>query len=121
MNEKRHFQRIEFDSTTHIANDRGSWEAPLVDICLKGMLTAKPADFTGKVGDHFTVEMRLTSSDILISMNARIAHIEENSIGFECENMDIDSVTHLRRLVELNLGDTNLLDRELSELVALGK
>ena len=29
-----------------------------------------------------------------------------------------DSVTHLRRLVELNLGNPDLLERELSALIA---
>jgi hypothetical protein len=121
MNEKRHFQRIKFDSSTHIVNNNGSWETPLIDICLKGMLTEKPVDFSAEAGDYCTVEMRLTDSDIHISMHAKIAHIEENCIGFECESIDIESVTHLRRLVELNLGDTSLLDRELSELVAFGQ
>lgn len=118
MNEKRHFKRIEFDSTTHIFGDSGSWEVPLIDICLKGLLTEKPAKFNAVVGDHFIIEVQLTESDHLIKMNAKIAHIENNSVGFECENIDIDSATHLRRLVELNLGDSVLLDRELSELVA---
>lgn len=118
MNEKRHFKRIEFDSTAHIFSDNRSWETPLIDICLKGLLTKKPAEFNAVVGDHFIVEVQLTSSDCVIKMNAKIAHIEDISVGFECENIDIDSVTHLRRLVELNLGDTMLLDRELSELVA---
>lgn len=121
MNEKRHFHRIAFDSTTHLVNDTGSWEATVIDICLKGMLTEKPDSLVANVGDHFSVEMRLNGSDILIGMKARVAHIEGNHIGFECENIDIDSVTHLRRLVELNLGDSKLLDRELSELVHSGK
>jgi hypothetical protein len=35
-----------------------------------------------------------------------------------CENIDIDSITHLRRLVDLNAGDASLLDREFSALLA---
>ena len=38
--------------------------------------------------------------------------------GLHCLAIDIDSVTHLRRLVELNLGDPALLEREVSALVA---
>jgi hypothetical protein len=35
-----------------------------------------------------------------------------------CESIDLDSITHLRRLVELNAGDPALLERELTALVA---
>jgi hypothetical protein len=34
-----------------------------------------------------------------------------------CDNIDVDSVTHLRRLVALNSGDPKLLDRELAALL----
>ena len=47
-------------------------------------------------------------------------HEENNHIGFKTEYMDIDTATNLRRLVELNLGNESLLDRELSELVHSG-
>jgi len=32
--------------------------------------------------------------------------------------IDVDSMTHLRRLIELNLGDPTLLERELKALVS---
>jgi len=50
-------------------------------------------------------------------MLTRLAHIRNNNVGLRCEYIDIDSITYLRRLVELNLGDAELLEREL---VALG-
>jgi hypothetical protein len=34
----------------------------------------------------------------------------------QCNAIDIDSVTHLRRLVELNLGNSEQLNKELSQL-----
>jgi len=51
-----------------------------------------------------------------IRMQARVAHVAGGRIGLEREHIDIDSITHLRRLVELNLGDPALLERELHEL-----
>jgi hypothetical protein len=51
-------------------------------------------------------------------MQGVITHVEGLYIGLACRNIDLDSVTHLRRLVELNLGDVALLERELSALVA---
>jgi len=46
-----------------------------------------------------------------------IRHIEENHIGLKCHSIDIDSITHLKRLVELNLADETLLHRELETLI----
>ena len=40
------------------------------------------------------------------------------SESFGQASIDLDSITHLRRLVELNLGDEKLLERELSHLAA---
>jgi len=45
-----------------------------------------------------------------------VAHVEGGRVGLRRTHIDIESVTHLRRLVELNLGDPALLERELHEL-----
>ena len=37
--------------------------------------------------------------------------------GLLCKGIDLDSVTHLRRLIELQLGDPALLERDLAELI----
>ena len=37
-------------------------------------------------------------------------------VGMVCRHIDVDSISHLRRLVELNLGDEALLERELAAL-----
>jgi hypothetical protein len=54
-----------------------------------------------------------------ITMETRVVHREGDDAGLRCLSIDLDSVTHLRRLVELNLGDPALLDRELSELIVV--
>ena len=40
----------------------------------------------------------------------------QDHLGFVCRHIDLDSISHLRRLVELNLGDESLLERELAAL-----
>jgi hypothetical protein len=34
-----------------------------------------------------------------------------------CKEIDLDSISHLRRLIELNLGDQEELERELGALL----
>jgi hypothetical protein len=47
-----------------------------------------------------------------------VVHLQDRLAGLVCHGLDIDSATHLRRLVELNLGRPDLLERELSALLA---
>lgn len=116
--EHRLFTRIPFEATVHITSADGSWDCGLIDISLKGLLVDKPADWKGEIEDTFMVELELSGSNASIRMDVTVAHIEQDHIGFRCEHIDLDSITHLRRLVELNVGDTDILNRELS---ALGK
>jgi len=51
-------------------------------------------------------------------MSCEVAHIEGDHIGLLCRSIDLDSITHLRHLIELNLGDAALLEREFKALVA---
>jgi len=55
-----------------------------------------------------------------ITMHGRLTHIKGQKVGMLCDSLDLDSITHLRRLVELNAGDPDLLERELATLLSLG-
>ena len=44
-------------------------------------------------------------------------HVDGANVGLRCDNIDLDSITHLRRLVELNVGDHNILERDLASLI----
>jgi hypothetical protein len=51
-------------------------------------------------------------------MQGELVHREGHQVGLRCREIDIESIAHLRRLVELNLGDEDLLERELSALIS---
>jgi hypothetical protein len=55
--------------------------------------------------------------EAVIHMSGEIAHIEGPHIGIVCHQLDLDSATLLRRIVELNLADPDLLERELHAMV----
>lgn len=115
--EKRRFSRVDFSTNTSISNSKQHWEIPLVDISLKGVLVERPEGWDGKIGDEYKIDVLLSEYEVAIHMTASIAHIQENCIGFHCEHIDFDSITHLRRLMELNLGDAELVNRELSMMI----
>jgi hypothetical protein len=43
--------------------------------------------------------------------------VHGSQLGLQCLHIDLDSVTHLRQLIERNSQDPTLLARELSVLV----
>ena len=49
-------------------------------------------------------------------MRDRVSHVEDNHMGIESTGIDIESITHLRRMLELNMGDSRILNRELAAL-----
>ena len=49
-------------------------------------------------------------------MKVHKAHERNNCIGLTCDSIDIDSATHLKRLIELNVGSAELLNRNLEHL-----
>ncbi len=117
---KRKFSRVPFQSKIQINSDDGNWSCELIDISLKGVLTTAPKHWSAALGDRFQVKIILDSSEVSILMDASVAHIENDHIGLACEHIDIDSISHLRRLMELNVGDPDILERELSDLINHG-
>jgi hypothetical protein len=45
-----------------------------------------------------------------------VARVEGSQLGLKCTHIDLDSVTHLRQLIERNSQDPALLVRELALL-----
>lgn len=113
--EQRRFTRIPFDAAAVLARDGREWRCELIDLSLKGALVEKPDDWNGAIGDDYALTL-LLDEETHIRMDVSVAHIEEQHIGLACRDIDLDSITHLRRLVELNLGDAHLLERELMAL-----
>jgi hypothetical protein len=95
-------------------------QAYLHDLSLKGALVEVSGGWGGQVGDSCRLRLEL-ASDAVIGMEARVAHIEGRHVGLRCEHIDLDSMTHLRQLVEHNADEPALLERELATLVAQGR
>ncbi|MBL1321595.1 MAG: PilZ domain-containing protein [Methylophaga sp.] len=117
--ERRRFSRIPFPATAHIKAYKGELHlnCDVIDISLKGILISLPTGWLGQMHDKYKVDLLLENAQLVIHMYASVAHLDDNSVGFLCEHIDLDSISHLKRLVELNLGDEELLHRELSALI----
>ena len=116
--EKRHFSRIPMDGNARLSCGAHTWETQLHDVSLKGALISRPKDWSGAVDEPCVLEVRLGDGDIVIQMDGAVAHSEAGMLGIRCSYIGLESISHLKRLVQLNLADAALLERELSELQA---
>jgi len=116
--EKRRFQRIPFTATADLKAVDFHTVGELQDICMKGALVKLNDEFAGCVGKRLTLTVLLDADDEHdISMDTEVTHIRGKVIGLKSLGIDVDSATNLRKLVELNLGDEALLERELHALM----
>jgi len=116
VTEQRHFQRVPFatGSTVQFRGERH--EAEVVDVCLKGALLKLLEPPTCQRGDTCTVFITLASPDIAIQFEAEVAHLRDQFLGVKLLKIDIDSLIHLRNIVELNTADPEQVRKELSFL-----
>lgn len=90
----------------------------MVDISLKGVLLQLPEGHEPQAGMPCLVKLPLSTSEVVIAMAGELAHVEGRHAGVQCRSIDLESITHLRRLIEINLGDSEASERELKALIA---
>lgn len=117
-NNARHFSRIPFQANVQLYLQAAKEPriANLLDISLKGALLKTLTQNEPVKGQSCRLVLPLSREE-LIEMTGRVIHQEGLRIGIECQQIDVDSMTSLRRLVELNMGDPLLLERELAEVL----
>lgn len=112
----RRFSRIPFVARARLHGRGLDWQSELIDISLKGALVTQPPGATLRIGEPLRLDLSVDDGAVTIGMDTEVAHCGGGRVGLHCRYIDLQSATHLRRLVELNLGDPARLDRELHAL-----
>lgn len=113
--ERRKFQRIQFPCEVELQDKNGHFSGTLIDISLKGVLLGHLPHCKYLVGSYLDLHLQL-KQDVCIEMQLRVVFANDSQLGCCWEKIDIDSFCHLKRVIELNAGDSELLLRELGEL-----
>ncbi len=116
MEDKRRFTRAPFDAKATLGNDDSLWEVELIDISLNGVLIKRPEHWSGQMGEEFAFDMPLGDGAEFVIMRCTVKRVDDERVGLQCSDIGIESVTHLRRMMELNTGDPELVNREFSQL-----
>ncbi|WLI05952.1 PilZ domain-containing protein [Pseudomonas sp. FP597] len=114
--DRRCFRRIAIDAKTELRQNGHEWSVKLNDLSLKGLSIKRPEPWKGNKALPFEVDIRLDPK-AHIKMQVKLTHEDDDQLGFVCKEIDLDSISHLRRLIELNLGDQEELERELGALL----
>lgn len=121
MSERRKFSRINFQGECKLIFDKATehhdFEATLLDISLNGALVSITPMVIDLEEESIKLDLHLTGSDVDLMLNGFVCHQNEKLLGIQFSTLDIDTISHLKRLVELNLGDEEVAYREFSELI----
>lgn len=116
MENRRQFTRVLFAIKAELSVENKIYPVSIHDISLNGALVSaikSEQSLKGKLGN---LTFFLSDGESKVTMQVAVVHEQIDETGLQCNAIDIDSVTLLRRLVELNLGDSEQLDKELSQL-----
>ncbi len=115
MDNRRKFTRIFCAIEAQLIVGTQAYLVEIQDISLKGALVkalGKSIPSENKTG---SLTFSFNDEDDVI-MHVDIIHNHEGDLCLRTSAMDIESITILKRTIELNLGDSEQLNAELSEL-----
>jgi hypothetical protein len=116
--ERRQFHRIAGDKPVVVHAGEGAHGGTLRDISLRGLLFDADDAWQPSVGERVHVHVRLDDEMWFIDMVGEVAHVDGSRIGLRGIGIDLESATRLRRMVELNLADQALLERDIEQLLS---
>ncbi|MGX5172941.1 PilZ domain-containing protein [Aliikangiella sp. IMCC44653] len=114
--ERRQFNRVSFNGLAKLECNGESINCEIKDLSLHGVLISLPSPFL--LVDNQTCQLTIPLTDDIspIHMSLKVAYVKNKEVGLECTEIDLESISHLRRIIELNLGDASLLERDFSAL-----
>ncbi|WP_027180203.1 PilZ domain-containing protein [Maridesulfovibrio bastinii] len=108
--DKRRRTRVQASFTVELEMQNIIVSAVTVNLSLKGIL-CEPVDGFAP-GDLCIVHIIL-SKDVRICINGSVVRSDEKGVAVDFLDMDDESFTHLRKLVQYNSEDADSIDREL--------
>jgi hypothetical protein len=112
----RQYSRVPFVTQVELHLADQALNVALLDIAFKGALLQTPGPLNVALHAPCRLVLPLADGNESIEMRGKVAHLEGDHLGIACDDIDLQSLTNLRRLLALNTGDAALMDRELAQL-----
>lgn len=113
ITDNRYYSRISFVADAEIIIDGKRYTAEMLDLSLRGTLLNLQAVSAFDIGMSYPLKIHLPSSDTTIQFDAELVHKNGNYAGFRFQSIDVESMTHLRKILDLNTGDHAKLNSEM--------
>jgi c-di-GMP-binding flagellar brake protein YcgR len=121
--EHRKFSRTEFTAPGSIVKRTAAGEktetkadCEITEISLKGAKVVLTDALPLQNGDSVELTVELEPDNLNIEMKAEVVYHGTDYTGLKFFETDLDSITHLRRLLELNTAESESIERELEFL-----
>jgi hypothetical protein len=90
--------RMKISSAVLMMHGADAWSSELEDISSTGVLVRRPADWSGKPGDLFVLDM-LIGEALNIHLEATVARVTDASVGFAFSRIPEDKEVPLWNLL----------------------
>ncbi len=114
--ERRQFSRVNFEAKVLLSQGDALITTEVQDISLNGLLIKTPKHYHLRSDLPCRAKI-LLADNIHIEMQVTLVHSSDSCLGLHCTSIDMESITHLRSLIEANIQDPNACERVLAELV----
>lgn len=97
---RKHF-RLNFKCNSTLESDNSDWSCIVRDISISGAKIFRPENWEGEIDEVF--RLVITPEGLHpISMSVKVRYINYEFIGFEWNQIDLDSYNTLKRIIDLN-------------------
>jgi hypothetical protein len=117
---RRRFTRVPFCVDANLNKDEQTWPVRIADLSIRGALLELPAGLELRLNDEYLLTVRLEGSTIDLRFTSKPVRQENNRGGFTLLAADIETLTHIRALLEYNTGDPDGVLQELLTLATDG-
>jgi len=119
--ERRKTTRVRYDYPVEVFLQKGiSLQGEIKDLSLKGAYITGVDLNLIETGEVFRFKIMLKRSKPALGVNVSARVVRKDSckgIGISFSGMDIESLTNLRRLVEINCGEEEKIVKELRQFI----
>lgn len=114
MSERR-FRRVPFIAAVDVSVNSCHWSGTLIDVALKGALVELEGEACIPLESRSHLSITLPGTTVSLDFEGILVHRAQNHYGFKFVSEDLVTLTHLRKLVELNTGDPEATQLELAD------
>ncbi len=115
--EKRRFSRVSFAEKSIVEFEGASFEVTLHNISLKGALVELGEGFSCRPGDSWRLTFHLGNTEVKMEFRAVVVHVDGNLAGVKFVETELNTMIHLRNLMETRTMDPEKVRRELDFLI----